>query len=157
MKYTIIKDSREKLGWDFAPDNFCKEMRVEGLYTGDYTVEGLEKVLCIERKRNTSEISINLLGKDKRFYDELERMSTFKYAYIIYEFGFADIVNFPYNSGMPYSIQKSIKITGGLLLKTQIEIQLKFPFIQFVYAGNKGKEYALSLMKRVVEREKKNG
>lgn len=153
--YTIIKDSREQIGWDFEPDYFCKKMVVQPLPTGDYTVEGYESLLTIERKRNTSEICSNLFNKDGRFFKELERMATFKYAYIIFEFTLGDLLIYPQMSGLPFSLQKKVKVTGPVLLKKMIETQIQFPYIQFIYAGKKGKEFALSLMKRVVENEKK--
>lgn len=151
--YTIIKDSREQIGWDFEPDYFCKEMVIDKLETGDYSIKGYEKLLTIERKRNTAEICGNLFSSDGRFTRELERMSTFKYAFLVFEFTLGDVMIYPQMSGLPFAMQKRTKITGAALLKKLIETQISFPYVQFVYAGKKGKEFTLSLMKRVIEHE----
>ena len=153
MKQIILRDTREKTGWNFAPCNFCEAQEIATLPTGDYTVKGLEKTLCIERKGISSEFCNNIFDTNQRFIRELERMNEFKYPYVILEFTMKDIINFPMNSGIPYGRQRFMKINGGVLLKRFIEVQLQFPCIKFILAGNNGKEFALSLMKRVVENE----
>lgn len=51
-KFSIIRDTREKEGWNFDFYSSCA-IESRGLKTGDYTLEGLEEILCIERKANT--------------------------------------------------------------------------------------------------------
>ena len=43
----IIVDTREQQPWDFEFHETAKAK----LDTGDYSVEGLENILCIERKK----------------------------------------------------------------------------------------------------------
>ena len=45
--FNIIVDTREQKPWDFN-DNF--NTTKAKLDTGDYSIEGLEHILCIERK-----------------------------------------------------------------------------------------------------------
>ena len=86
--FKVIVDSREQYAWDFTFYDKCDGIISTKLDTGDYSIEGLETVLTIERKRTTAEIAMNV-GKDrKRFNAELERMSKFKYKYLICEFSF---------------------------------------------------------------------
>ena len=59
--YKVIKDTREQDGYTF--ESFtgrytsCKGMVVKKLDTGDYSLEGLEDKLCIERKGRVSELA----------------------------------------------------------------------------------------------------
>jgi hypothetical protein len=152
-KYTVIRDTREQLGWTFHPSDVLEGMIDQKMDTGDYTVKGYENILTIERKRNTAEICNNLFD-DGRFYRELERMRGFKYPFVVYEFTLADVLLYPKFSGMPASKQHYTRVTGLMLLKRLIETQIKFPYIQYVFAGNYGKEYTLSLIKRVIDAEK---
>ena len=85
--YTVIKDTREQDGYTF--ESFtgrytsCKGMVTKKLDTGDYSLEGLEEKLCIERKGRISELAINL-GKDKaRFMREIERMKDFQFKFLV--------------------------------------------------------------------------
>ena len=54
MKYVILKDTREKNGWNFKAFDKCLAVARWGLKTGDYTARGLEKDLVIERKASTA-------------------------------------------------------------------------------------------------------
>ena len=89
-KFLVIKDTRERDGWYFKESNYCQGMVDKKLDTGDYSVEGLEDVLCIERKGSVSELANNIV--DKRFDRELERMRDFKYKFLILEFSINDIM-----------------------------------------------------------------
>lgn len=135
----IIKDTREQKGWEFDEFN---EFTVGTLKTGDYTVEGYEDVLCVERKGTFGELAGNLT--EKRFWNEIDRMGSFKYAYVICEFELKDIMMYPYNMG---KLQSKIKVTGPFLLRKIIEAELRG--VRFIFAGKYGKEFFLSLVKRV--------
>ena len=75
MKYVVLKDTREKNGWNFNSSSKCLAVARWGLKTGDYTIRGLEKDLVIERKASTGELAMNLGKKRKAFEAEIERMS----------------------------------------------------------------------------------
>ena len=77
-KYKVIKDTREQDGWFFSPYDKCSGMEVGTLNTGDYTLEGFEDVVCIERKASVSEVAMNLRKKKKlnstQSYQFLQRL-----------------------------------------------------------------------------------
>lgn len=100
----IIRDTREKegKGWSFAFYD-CEVVKSK-LDTGDYSLEGLENSLCIERKRSSGEIAGNLTkAKKPAFFNELDRMKDFDNAYFICEFPLNILMEFPVNSGIPQS------------------------------------------------------
>ena len=98
-KFIVIRDTREKDGWYFKESDYCEGMVNQKLDTGDYSIQGLEDVLCIERKASVAEIANNIV--DDRFTRELDRMSEFKYKFLILEFGVEDILSFPVGSDIP--------------------------------------------------------
>ena len=117
MKHIILKDTREKQGWDFESSEKCEAQIDIGLKTGDYTLEGLETSLCIERKASTGELAMNLGKKRKTFEAEIERMSHFRWAYIICEFSIDDLMMFPERSGIPQSKWRFIRMNGKFMWK----------------------------------------
>ena len=77
VDFTIIVDTREQHPWELK--HYTTASRK--LDTGDYSVEGFENILCIERKYSISEF-VNNMG-EKRFKDVLERMQPYQYSFII--------------------------------------------------------------------------
>lgn len=148
-KYLVIRDTREKLGWQFDKSAHCLGTEVRTLETGDYTLDGYEKVFIIERKRSTGELAANLF--QARFERELDRLDRFPHAYLVLEFEMADILSFPRNSGIPRSRWKSLKVTSGVLLKRLHEVQIAHPGLRILFVGKHGREALSSLFKRVME------
>ena len=151
-KFLVIKDTRERDGWYFKESNYCQGMVDKKLGTGDYSVEGLEDILCIERKGSVSELANNIV--DKRFDRELERMRDFKYKFLILEFGIKDIMSFPHGSDIPKAKWSKIRIKGNFILKKLAEYQTEYG-VHVLPCGDKTSAWHMtsSIMKRVVERE----
>ena len=78
-KIKILHDYREKRPWDdvYFGDDF--EVDAVNMKTGDYTVEGMEDIVRIEKKANWEEIMLNLSKKKNRinFIKELRRMQKY--------------------------------------------------------------------------------
>ncbi len=73
---TIIQDDREKKPWEFNPDNF--KVKKRRLAVGDYSIEGYEHLIAIEKKNSLKELVTNLSGRYrptfKKFLAKLERV-----------------------------------------------------------------------------------
>jgi len=147
-KYTfnIIVDTREQKPWTFASCNTVKKK----LDTGDYSIEGLEHLLCIERKNSVSEIANNI--SESRFKDELQRMSDYLYKFILLEFNLQDVLNYPRGSSVPPKLWSKIKIRPPYILKFLTELQTKHN-IHVIFCDNPiaAEEMAFSIIKRVHE------
>lgn len=104
----ILQDTREQTPWDFT--FYGHEQKVKGLKTGDYTIEGYEHLCCIERKRTTGEIAVNLGSKREPFMKEMARMQEFQHKFIVCEFTHERLMEFPYNAGIPKSMIPKIRI-----------------------------------------------
>jgi hypothetical protein len=129
----IIQDTREKKPWDFTFHGF--EQRITGLKTGDYSIEGLEDQLIIERKRSTGEISANLGFKRKQFEAEMKRMETAKHKFIICEFPHERILEFPKNSGIPAKLLSKIRMNAGYLSMSMNKISQEYG-VEIIYCEN---------------------
>lgn len=149
QQYTVIRDTSEKKGWDFSPNGICLGTVNQNLFTGDYTIEGFEKRLIIERKGTSGELAQNLF--EKRFMDELDRMDDFEFPFLILEFTNWEVNFFPQNSNIPRDIWPKLKMNPNLYMKYLNEIQFKHPRIKVLFAGNCGKDWANSIFKRMLE------
>jgi hypothetical protein len=144
--FTIIIDTREQIPWEFGFHNTAKKK----LDTGDYTIEGFENILAIERKKSVSEIATNL--SESRFSDVLDRLSKIKHPYMVFEFSLDEVYSFPVGSDIPKKLWDKLRISGNYIIKRLIEIQLKYN-IQVVFCGDSdnAEKFSVSLMKRIYE------
>lgn len=128
----IICDTREKYPWQFD-EKYVDEVIHRKVDTGDYAIEGLEQVLCIERKRNVQELVLNIRGD--RFTRELERMQSYKHRFLICEFDLDDIRKYPVGSSIPKKELAKVRANGEWILKCITRLQVKYG-LNVVYAGD---------------------
>lgn len=144
--FTIIVDTREQTPWEF--ENYA--IANQKLDTGDYSIQGLEHLFAIERKKSVSEIANNIT--EPRFKDVLDRLQQFKHKFILLEFTLNNVLDYPVGSTVPKKMWHTIKITSKYILKYLTEINIKYG-IHTIYCGNRenAEEVALCIMKRMVE------
>ncbi len=150
MGFNAIIDTREKEPWKLTASTI-DEVISRKLDTGDYSIEGYEDKLCIERKRSVSELAANV--SQIRFKYELERMIKIPYRFLVLEFSVQDILDYPVCSGIPQSRWKKLKVKGDYILLCLSQFQVKYG-IHVVFAGNasNGAYLCTNIMKRVYER-----
>ena len=102
-RFTVIRDTREKEGhgWWYDEDAYCIGTEITKLDIGDYSIKDKEHILCIERKESVSEFAGNC--GEKRFLRELKAMSSFPHAFLLLEFGWHLIEQYPVGSTVPKS------------------------------------------------------
>jgi len=146
--FNIIIDTREQQAWEFPRHSTANKK----LDTGDYSLAGMEEVLCIERKKSVSEIASNIT--EKRFEDVLERMTTYKYSYMIFEFSLTDVLMYPQGSEIPRHKWKYIRISPNFILKKLSEYMINYNIkIIFGDSPKNAQKIAMALMRRVYEIE----
>lgn len=147
-KFTVLKDSREKLGWDFPEDNECLGTTVCKLDTGDYTLLEAKDLLCIERKQNVSELAHNFI--EPRFVKELERLQVFQYKFLICEFRLQDVLTYPIGSEIPKARHHMVRLKYPFLFSRINALQTKYG-INVIFADNPkvAQAYAWSIFKHV--------
>ena len=147
--FNIIIDTREHQAWEFPRHSTANKK----LDTGDYSLGGLEDVLCIERKKSVSEIASNIT--EKRFEDVLERMTKYKYTYMIFEFSLTDVLMYPQGSEIPRHKWKYIRISPNFILKKLSEYMVNYNIkIIFGDSPKNAEKIAMALMRRVYEIER---
>lgn len=139
----IIRDTREKKGWFFTPQEPFLGFIDYKLKTGDYSVEGLEDIVSIERKASIDELANNLKGK--RFFRELERLDKIKYAFLLLEFNLSDLIHYPKTSRLSPAQKKKLRINAGFLWKKMMEIYTDYPNIKVIFCGSKYVAYTIAL------------
>lgn len=157
MSYTVIRDTREQPnhGWNWDQTEECDGTITRTLATGDYSLEGLEHIFTIDRKGTVGEFYSNLW--QRRFEAELQRMDTFEYACILLEFELSDILTWPFSSKIPKARQKLLKFDATDFLSRFMFIRLKYPYVDFVFAGAGGKPFVTALFKKFARQLYKAG
>lgn len=147
--FTIIVDTREQKPWTF-PHQATASHKLD---TGDYSIEGYESVLAIERKRNVAEVANNIT--EKRFKDVVDRLSKIKHSFILLEFDLQDVMTYPIGSDIPKRLWDKIRISPAFILKHLIDLQIDHN-IKIIFCGNSAnaEKMALSIMKKIHKLEK---
>ena len=155
--FTIIKDTREKKGYTFEASrtkyHVCKGMVLRKLDTGDYSIEGLEDKICIERKASVVELANNVGFDKRRFTNEIERMKDFPHRFLILEFSLTDLMSFPEGSDIPEKEISKLKISNKYMLRFLMELQIN-ENINVIFCDSKknAKWTVLSILKRINEK-----
>jgi len=154
--FTIIKDTREQEGYTFEASSSryhkCNGMVVRKLDTGDYSLEGLEDKVCIERKASVVEFANNIGHDTVRFSKEIERMKSFPHRFLVLEFSLSDLMDFPEGSGIPEEDWGKLKVTNKFMLRKIMEFQMRHNiYVMFCDCKKHAKWAVLSILKRVNE------
>lgn len=145
----ILIDTREQNPWAF------EKSEAASLKTGDYSLKGFEDKICIERKGCVEEFANNL-GRDfPRFERELGRMTMFPHRFIICDFPFRSVAEYP-KSCSSLKAQNFSKMSGKFLTKKITEIAVNYNInIIFFDSRKEAILYVESLMKRIYEKYSK--
>jgi DNA excision repair protein ERCC-4 len=94
IEFTIMVDTREQCPFSFADIVPPPLVEVGTLATGDYSVKGLEEQITIERKSLIDAFGTFGSGR-QRFERALERMAGLKYAAVVIEADWHQILRNP--------------------------------------------------------------
>jgi hypothetical protein len=150
--FTIIIDTREQQPWTFDEHVTANKK----LDAGDYSIEGLQEIFAIERKKSINEVANNIV--EPRFKDAIARLAQCKYSFLLLEFGMTEVLNYPVGSNLPKRLWDKIKITPAFLMKNILDWQLKHN-IKVIFCNNssnaeKTAEYIIKKIHLIVSREK---
>lgn len=150
----VLRDDREKVEtdrWEFPPTEFCAGTKQCRLTTGDYTLEGFESFISIERKASVYDF-VTSMSKG-RFKEELDRLTEIAHGFVILEFEMDDLYRWPAShTSNQYVLNKLPLRHPGAALASYLQLKLTYPHIDFIFAGpTLGKKIAGSIFKRIVE------
>jgi len=147
--FTIIVDTREQLPWEFGAHTTSREK----LDTGDYSIQGLEHLLTIERKQSVSEVANNIT--EKRFPAFLDRMSGIPHKFMLFEFDLDDVYNFPVGSDIPKRLWEKLRVSNNYILKMIMSFHVKYG-IHTIFCGDSdnAEKMAVRIMRSVYDKYK---
>jgi len=109
-KPVVLVDTREQMPFLFTGyTNWIGATRAQALPAGDYSVEGMEELLALERK-SLSDLVGSLMSGRARFLRECERLAALPYKAILVEATYEE-VNSPYHE---YTSAHPNAISGAL-------------------------------------------
>jgi ERCC4-type nuclease len=149
--FTIIVDTREQQPWSF--DHYSKaNIKLDA---GDYSIQGLQHLLGIERKKSVNEIANNIT--EPRFKDAIARLAELKYSFLLLEFDIENILNYPIGSNLPKRLWDKIKISPAFLMKHVLDWQLVHN-INVIFCGDSSaaERTAEMILKKIYYIEKEN-
>jgi len=105
VPFTIVRDQREKAPYQFMGLKADSQQKYKPLIvpvenacleTGDYTIKGFDKQVCIERKSKEDLYStLRDVEHRERFKREHERMTGYAFACVVIEASWEEILNNP--------------------------------------------------------------
>ncbi len=156
MDLKIFVDTRENKPWCFEEEKEKKagyKTRIIGceiktLKAGDYTLEGYEDVVIIEKKVGFGELLGNMtpVSHRERFEREMEKFSTFKYKYIVIEGNISNDI-----LGMS-PVQFKFAPPCSAVLRWLFDLQMKYG-VTPIFAGDAGKKVVRNIFEMVVRNE----
>lgn len=118
-KPMVLIDTREQLPFTFDSfGNWIAGTRRATLPTGDYSVEGMEGLITMERK-SLADLIGTLMRHRGRFFAECERMMAFKWRAILVEASYEEIKS-------PYALVDGMKAHPNGVIGTLDAIEAKF-------------------------------
>lgn len=125
----ILIDQQEKKPFTFGR----QKTKTTHLKTGDYTLEGLEDKICIERK-SLQDLASSITKQ--RFWNEMERMSSINKSYLLLECSSEDITKFPAGSGIPRKVWRFLKVKPPFIFSSLKKIEEKYG-VEVIFSENR--------------------
>ncbi|MCX5805644.1 MAG: hypothetical protein NT010_06180 [Proteobacteria bacterium] len=96
-KPVVLIDTREKSPFDFSRfHNWIREERRQRLNIGDYSIEGMENLVALERK-SLSDLITTLIQQRPRFFKMCEQLARYRWRALLVEASYEDIKS-PYSA-----------------------------------------------------------
>ena len=118
MDLRIVIDSREQLPYSFG----CQTVRKK-LEAGDYSVEGYEHVMAVERK-SLADFTNTVIHDFSRFASELDRLAAYEFAVVVVETDLDALLR-----GLKQAELRAVKPTALLGSATQITARWNVPVL----------------------------
>jgi len=121
-EFVVVCDTREQLPYEFSDD---VEVVHEKLDTGDYTVQGFEKVFAVERK-SLPDLLKSITWERERFKREIIRSEELLGFAVVVESSLQDVLNWNYHREVhPNAVMGTVRNWK------------KYHCVDFVWAGDR--------------------
>lgn len=153
-KPILLIDTRERTPYDFDGDEDFSEIRHIKLDAGDYTIDGLQNLIVIERKANADELFNNFTQNKDRIYAEFDRLRNHKIKVIMIEQSCEDVFN-PQN----YYVNKKglnkrdFKMPVAVVASNLTDLIVDYG-VQVIFAGSKARSMTKSILLAAYKRHR---
>lgn len=137
-KPIVLIDTREKSPFDFTRfPNWIAEGKRQKLKAGDYSVQGMEDLLVLERKTLTDLIT-TLIQQRSRFFKVCEKLAQYRWRALFVEASYEDIKS-PYGE---YTLAHPNAVSGTLdALEARFGIPVVYTSLYRALAEEKAASY----------------
>ena len=112
-KPIVLIDTRERYPFDFRRfKNWIGGQKSQALKAGDYSVEGMETLLILERKTLTDLIT-TVIQQRMRFFKQCEKMTKYRWRALLVEASYEDIKT-PYDQDEYNTLAHPNAVSGTL-------------------------------------------
>lgn len=151
-KPILLIDTREKKPFDFEGDTDFASVKFTKLDGGDYSLDGLENIIVIERKGSVDELFINFTQNKQRIFAEFDRLNNHKHKIIVIEESL-DQIMLPNNY---YVNKKKInkqnpKMPVAVVLGGLYDLLLDYN-AQVIFAGSKAQSIVKAILLRAYKK-----
>ena len=151
QKPCLLIDTREKQPWDFEPDDAFESIKHIKLDAGDYSIEGLEHVLIVERKASVDELFINFSKEKERINAEFTRLKDHKFKIMIIEATYEDVMNpLRYYVNKHHINKQHIKMPVAVVASGLNNLILEHG-VMVLFGGSRAKVMARGILLRAYE------
>jgi ERCC4-type nuclease len=141
-KPVVLMDTREKTPFDFGRfKNWIADVRHCKLSVGDYSVQGMENILALERK-TLSDLISTVMQQRPRFFRMCERLSGYRWRALILEASYEDVKS-PYDED--YTVAHPNAVSGTL---DALEARFGIPVIYASHYRGLAEEKAASWLSK---------
>jgi ERCC4-type nuclease len=112
-KPIVLVDAREKCPFDFSQfKNWIAGEKRTTLKAGDYSIEGMENLLVLERK-TLSDLITTVIQQRERFFKQCEKMTKYRWRALLIEASYEDIKT-PYDYEIYNTLAHPNAVSGTL-------------------------------------------
>ncbi len=150
--FVIVVDSQEtKYPYLFSGELIIRKvLMVDGIRTGDYSIQGFERKVTVERK-TTSDLYSSLSQRRDKFMEEMERIQHFECKALLIEATYDQVINAPRTSYVrKFSKLQKPHLRGAL---TKIMAEYNIPVI-FAGSRRNGEEWTHKVLRTYFEKKR---
>ncbi len=155
IKPKLLIDTREKTPFNFDGDSDFSAIEYCKIDAGDYTIDGLQGVVAVERKASADELLNNFLENKQRIYAEFARMDGYKLKVIVIEQDLETIMTpNSYYINRAHKNKASPYMPPAVVLSNLIDLMLQHG-VQIIFAGSKAANITKKILLRAHELHEK--
>lgn len=148
-KPTLIIDTREREdAWDFDDDDGFDKVVHKKLDEGDYSLEGFEHMISIEKKGSADELFMNFgkAANKKRVYREADRLKSYPHKFFVICRSVEELVApASYYVNRLRSKKHSPFMPGAVVMENLVELMITHD-IHIVFGGMKAQAVAKKIL-----------